>query len=346
MEGDVLKTSIKYIIIVALASALIMSSVPAAFAVPTPAQQAAAVKREVDALAGEVEIVAEEYNDSRVRHDEIVAKRDAAVAAMADAQARIDKTKDELSVRVAVMYRTGQFTFLDVILGAKSFDDFAALWDLLNQMNKADSDLVSELNAAQAEYTAAKADLDVQEAAAAQELEVQRQKKVAIEGKLAERKRKLDSLNAEVAAELEAQRRREAEAAARTAWKPSPAKKYPAPTNRPRSEVVSIAKQYLGVPYRWGGMSPGGFDCSGLTAYVYRAVGVSLPHSSRAQINYGQRVNSGDLQAGDLVFFGSPIHHVGIYVGGGQYIHAPQTGDVVKISNLGSARNFVGAARP
>lgn len=349
-KGGELKAPIKHTLIVALVSALIFSVVPAAYAEPTTAQQAAQVKREVDALAADVEVAAEDYNDSRIRHDAIVVKRDKAATQMAQAQERIAQTKDALGVRVSVMYRTGQYSFLDVLLGASSFDDFAAVWDLLNQMNKSDSELVADLNEAHAEYEAAKAELDVQEKAAAEELAIQKQKKESIEGKLAERKRKLDSLNAQVAAELAAQRRREAEAAARATFTPSatPAARqsFPAATNRPRSEVVSIAMQYRGVPYVWGGMSPSGFDCSGLTAYVYRAVGVSLPHSSRAQINYGQRVNPSDLQAGDLVFFGSPIHHVGIYIGGGQYIHAPTFGDVVKVSNLGAASNFSGAARP
>ncbi len=78
--------------------------------------------------------------------------------------------------------------------------------------------------------------------------------------------------------------------------------------------------------------------------YVYRQVGVRLPRVSRAQIFAGQRVSRGDLQPGDLVFFGSPIHHVGIYVGGGMMIHSPRTGDVVKISALHS--DYVGACRP
>jgi cell wall-associated NlpC family hydrolase len=78
--------------------------------------------------------------------------------------------------------------------------------------------------------------------------------------------------------------------------------------------------------------------------FVYRQVGVSLPHSSRAQIGYGQRVSRSNLRAGDLVFFGSPIHHVGIYVGGGMMIHAPHTGAVVRIDPLHS--NYSGACRP
>jgi cell wall-associated NlpC family hydrolase len=111
--------------------------------------------------------------------------------------------------------------------------------------------------------------------------------------------------------------------------------------------VVGIAMRYLGTPYVWGGSSPGGFDCSGLVAYVYAQVGVSLPHYTGAQWNVGVPVSRGDLQPGDLVFFDG-LGHVGIYIGGGQFIHAPHTGDVVKISSLGDswyASTYVGARR-
>ena len=92
--------------------------------------------------------------------------------------------------------------------------------------------------------------------------------------------------------------------------------------------------QYLGIKYQWGGASPdGGFDCSGLVMYVYGQMGVSLPHYTGAQWNVGVPVSRSDLQPGDLVFFDG-LGHVGIYIGGGQFIHAPHTGDVVKISSL------------
>jgi len=120
---------------------------------------------------------------------------------------------------------------------------------------------------------------------------------------------------------------------------------FPPPTRAPRSEVVNIAMQYLGAPYRWGASGPNAFDCSGFTMFVYSQVGVSLPHSSRAQYGSGERVSRADLQPGDLVFFGSPIHHVGIYVGGGQYIHSPRTGDVVRVAPLDRG-DYVGACRP
>jgi cell wall-associated NlpC family hydrolase len=110
------------------------------------------------------------------------------------------------------------------------------------------------------------------------------------------------------------------------------------------AQAVSIAMQYLGVPYVWGGSSPGGFDCSGLTSYVYAQLGIGLSHYTGSQWNEGTRVPADQLLPGDLVFFHSDLHHMGMYIGNGQMIHAPQTGDVVKISPLMDA--YAGAVRP
>jgi cell wall-associated NlpC family hydrolase len=125
------------------------------------------------------------------------------------------------------------------------------------------------------------------------------------------------------------------------------------PTNTLGGQAVALAYQFLGVPYVWGGETPMGFDCSGLTMYVYGQLGIKLGHYTGFQYYAGLRVPRDQLQPGDLVFFranslGVPQHE-GMYVGSGSFIHAPHTGDVVRISSLFETRYalaYVGAVRP
>lgn len=201
--------------------------------------------------------------------------------------------------------------------------------------------------------------------------------KRAIEAKLIERERLLSSVKEEIARLQEAERRQQAElrrqaqrelerqqglAEAQGAATPAAGTAdgdglgeaaeghYTAPPADASkgAQVVAIALQYLGVPYVWGGASPSeGFDCSGLTMYVYAQIGVSLPHFAAAQYRMGVPVSKSQLQPGDLVFF-NRLGHVGMYIGSGNFIHAPSTGDVVKITPLSDpyyVRNYVGARR-
>ncbi|MEV5576498.1 NlpC/P60 family protein [Spirillospora sp. NPDC052269] len=123
------------------------------------------------------------------------------------------------------------------------------------------------------------------------------------------------------------------------------------------AQALRYALAQLGVPYSWGGGTASGpsfgvaqganikgFDCSGLTLYAYARVGINLPHYTGAQFNAGTHVTQAQLQPGDLVFFYSDLHHMGMYVGNGKMVHAPQTGDVVKISPMGG-RPFAGGVR-
>jgi cell wall-associated NlpC family hydrolase len=101
------------------------------------------------------------------------------------------------------------------------------------------------------------------------------------------------------------------------------------------NQLVETAAAYLGIPYVWAGALPStGFDCSGFTQYVFAQHGVNLPHFSVYQSQSGTAVDPRDIRTGDLLCFGLPVHHVGIYVGGGRFIHSPGTGDFVKISVL------------
>jgi cell wall-associated NlpC family hydrolase len=98
--------------------------------------------------------------------------------------------------------------------------------------------------------------------------------------------------------------------------------------------AVNTAMAQLGKPYVWGAAGPGSFDCSGLALYAYKAAGISLPHSSAMQSRIGTPVSINALRPGDLVFFYSGPSHVGIYIGNGNVVHAPTTGDVVKVSPM------------
>ena len=129
---------------------------------------------------------------------------------------------------------------------------------------------------------------------------------------------------------------------------PTPSSDPPPASGPPSGDRAMIAvreaERQLGKPYQWAAAGPDRFDCSGLTLWSYAKAGISLPHSSRAQFDEGRHVSRSELQPGDLVFYGSPIHHMGIYVGGGRYINAPQTGDVVKYASYDRS-DYAGAVR-
>lgn len=120
-----------------------------------------------------------------------------------------------------------------------------------------------------------------------------------------------------------------------------------------RNEIVATARKYIGIPYKWGGESPRtGFDCSGLTMVVYRLNGLQLPRSSRAQWRAGKPIAHSQLQKGDLVFFatsgGQRVSHVGIYVGGNKFLHAPGKNRKIRMSSLSSEyykSRYLGARR-
>jgi cell wall-associated NlpC family hydrolase len=118
------------------------------------------------------------------------------------------------------------------------------------------------------------------------------------------------------------------------------------PTSSKAAAAVYWAEKEIGKPYVWAAAGPDSFDCSGLMVWAYAHVGISLNHYSGDQINEGARVSRSNLEPGDLVFFGSPIHHVGMYVGGGDFIEAPYTGTDVRISKMSSRSDFAGACRP
>lgn len=340
--GNELTTRFRALLALLLTTSLILSAAPA-FAVPSKTEQARAVKAQVEKLDERMEIASERYNEASYKHSKLVKQKKTAAKKLAKVKKRTTVVQKHLNTRANTMYRQGPMAFTTVLFGAESFEEFATTWDLLRDLNDDDADAIAELKVLRAEAKAAHKEVAAKEKAAAGQVAVMRKNKRSIEAQLAERKRKLTGLEAEIRA-LQAAEEARRRASASTASS-SGGRTFPPPSRAPRSEVIAVAKRYLGAPYRWGASGPNSFDCSGFTSFVYRQVGVSLPRVSRAQIGAGERVSRSDLKPGDLVFFGSPIHHVGIYVGGGSMIHAPQTGDVVRFASINRS-NYAGACRP
>jgi cell wall-associated NlpC family hydrolase len=339
--GNELTTRIKAFGAILLAASLLFTAVPA-YAVPqSKLAQARAVKSQIDALNDRVERAAERYNIAADKHAKVLKQKRAVAKRLKKVEKRMGVVQRHLNTRANSMYRQGPMGFVDVLLGAESFEEFTATWDLLKDLNTDDASSVAELKSLRKQAKAAHKELSKKEKAAAAHAAVMRRNERTIRSQLAQRKSKLAGLEREIAALEAAEEARRA----RSSWSGGGGRTFPPPTRAPRSEVVSIARRYLGAPYRWAADGPNSFDCSGFTMFVYRQVGVSLPHSSRAQINCGERVSRSDLKPGDLVFFGSPIHHVGLYVGGGMMIHAPHTGAVVSYASINRS-NYAGACRP
>ena len=120
----------------------------------------------------------------------------------------------------------------------------------------------------------------------------------------------------------------------------------PAPAPNGTAQVaVDTALAQVGDPYVYGATGPNSFDCSGLTSFSYKAAGISIPRTSKAQSTYGTPVARADLRPGDLVFFYSPVSHVGMYIGNGQMVHASTAGKPVAVVDLDSMPSYQGARR-
>lgn len=332
-----------------LSAALLMPAMSAS-AVPSKAQkmaQARAVKSQIDNLNNQIDIADENYNEAASKHAVLLAQTRAAARREKKAKARIGVLQLHLDTRASDMYRAGPLGFLDVLLGAKSFEELTTTWDVLKELNKDDANAVASMKIAKAEAAAAHQEYSIKEKAAAHQVSIMAAQTASYRHMKADRTAKLKGIESEIAS-IQAAEDAAARASAARDWSGGGGGgggNFPNPTIPAHGSVVDYARSRLGLPYVWAGSGPRSFDCSGFTMWCYRQIGISLPHSSRAQINVGQRVSRANIQPGDLVFFGSPIHHVGLYIGGGMMIHAPHTGDVVKIAPAFRG-DYVGACRP
>jgi cell wall-associated NlpC family hydrolase len=237
------------------------------------------------------------------------------------------------------------------LLNADSMATFARQRVLAGSVLVTDSDLLLKTEKARADIKARKAQLESVRNEARRKENLLADKRAVVAKELRAQQALLQQTQGEIAQILEAERRRQLAEASRRAAKPGrpsygvPAPKVTGPVRPIAAKAIATAAAQIGKPYRWGAAGPDAFDCSGLTMYSWAAAGVSLPHSSRAQYSSLPKVANDQIQPGDLLFYGSPVHHVGVYEGGGVYIHAPETGENVRRDSI-YRRDFVGASRP
>ena len=341
--------------------------------------EADAVRNQLVGLQADLETAGENYYAA-------LDEQESAQRSMEEQQVKIDETteeieglQDRLSTRARSMYRSGSTTFIDFLLGASSFAEFTQNWELLNQINANDADLVDQTKAAREQLQAAKDEFARQEQIAAQkaaeckqihdEVQVKVQNATDLMNSLDEEARALlEQEQAAAAAAAAAQAQAEAEAAAAAAGGNGGSNQgggnqgggnqggggndgggstivYPGGGGSAgdNSAAYSYACSRIGCPYVWGAEGPDSFDCSGLVTWAYRQLGIELPHQSEAQMARATRVVSvSEARPGDVLW---RYGHVGIAggYGGTPYVHAPTFDACVRNTDSLSWSNFTNA---
>jgi peptidoglycan DL-endopeptidase CwlO len=364
--------------VLAVTSGIVVGLLPAvadaAQAGSTTASVAQAQQR-LDAISVAADQAVEAYDQAQTALTGVTARAQAAQAAEARAQALVDAAKVGLDALAVARYEGSSASPTLAVLTSDSPQNFMAQAQVLSQVSHYES---ASLNAVvNADRALVGLQTSAAQAVAAQHAAVAAlaASKAAVDKALAQQQSLLESLQAQAAQQL-ANDRAAAESAAiarqhtvsRAVHRPALAiapRAVPADDHNPgvpavatpvaapaavpahaggASAVLSYAYAQVGKPYRFGGAGPGSFDCSGLTMRAWAAAGVSLSHSAAAQQHSGRSIPMSQLQPGDLIFYGRPAYHVGIYVGGGRMIDAPHTGTVVTVRAIWGSPS--GAVRP
>jgi peptidoglycan DL-endopeptidase CwlO len=333
-------------------------------------EQAEAIQAQVESMGMELEQASEAWNYANIQLGEIDKSLALNAKHLTAAKRSLVVAQKRIATRLRDLYVNGQGdSTLEVILGSSSLDDIIARLDAIERVSSQDARILTTVKQYRKEVETRRATLQQDREEQAQIVQEQAGRKQYIESQIGEQNRLLESVKDEIVQMRAEEARRQAALAAQARAQAQAAiaaqqaqqdvldqaaidTTYDAPSYDPNlpapryGQAVGIALQYLGIPYVWGGSSPStGFDCSGFVMYVFAQLGVSLPHHAASIWGYGTPVPRDQLAAGDLVFF-SGLGHMGIYIGGNQFVHAPHTGDVVKISSMDERwGSYVGARR-
>lgn len=308
------------------------------------------IEVELSKLDNEIEGLLRKIDDTKKKISDTEKEIKLVEKEIEQAEKDIEAEQELFDKRVRAMYISGVGSYLEMLLESEGISDFISRADSIKKIMEADKKIIAELNEKKLAIEKKKEVLKVENDKLLA-LKADNEKKLAdIDSKksvqdklLAELKRQERMYSSRIS---EAQSIIDAATAEINAIRNNTPKYTPSrgASAISSNSIVAYASNFLGTPYQWGGNGPKTFDCSGFTRYVFNHFGVTIPRVSQDQQNFGTPIARGDLQPGDLVFFGYPAHHVGIYVGNNAYIHAPRTGDVIKISPL-TRSDYSGARR-
>lgn len=311
---------------------------------PDAAPSVSDVRRDVAALGRQLEVVTEQYNGATIALGKARAAQAKADARAKQVDAELRSITQEAQTIVSATYRAGPVNEVTTMLVSGSPRDYLERLSALDTLAERRNETIDALNRAKAEADEANREAARASAHAAQVAADLEAKKAWIEQRLPQQQALLDSLTAEARQQAldpaTADTRASRDSGGQTATTAVPAVQ----ASGKAKIAVDAALSKLGSPYVWAAAGPDTFDCSGLTMWAWAQAGVQLPHYTGDQIQMGTRVDKSELQPGDLVFFYPDVSHVGMYIGDGKMVHAPQPGDVVKISNIDDFP-FAGATR-
>ncbi|RAJ71791.1 cell wall-associated NlpC family hydrolase [Streptomyces sp. Amel2xB2] len=311
------------------------------------------VKKKVDKLYQQAETSTQKYNQAKEKTDAQRKKADRSLDEAAERTAKLNDARRTLGNYATAQYRSGTMSQTATLLLTEDPQQFFQQTHVLDRMTGRQKEAVTDFEKQQ------KAAKDKREAAT-EELasltasqKALKKNKQEVQDKLAEARKLLSKLTAEEKARLAKIEKKKQEAARKAAERAEQARRdaekgggsQGGSHSAQAEKVLAYAKAQLGKPYVWGATGPSSFDCSGLTQGAWKAAGISLPRTTWDQVKVGTKVAKSDMKAGDLVFFYDDISHVGIYVGGGQMIHAPKPGADVTYENV-SYMPFHSAVRP
>jgi len=328
--------------------------------------EAEEIGSQINSINGLLEETIEQYNLTNVKIDATKKEIDNNSQLLSETVKKLSESQQILNKRLAQIYKHEEVSLFSSILFSRDFRDFITRLDFLVRINCQDKKILVQVQEIKKQLEKEEKGLKEKEQelkALAGELN---QKKNSIESQLKNKEVIFNNINRNIASLIKKEEERQLklrfdepkkileEQPETTGTEGSDEtkqnQKTPLETTDSTcngSEIVSIAQNYLGAPYAWGGSAPNGFDCSGFTMYVYKKVGINLYHSAALQYGQCKKIIKSEMMAGDLVFFGKDgISHVGIYVGNGNFIHAPCTDDVVRIQSLNTRSDFVGAGKP